>query len=122
MNNFVNVREILQSLAIDPSTATDPTRRMFIFDSERLSVNVATGAGAGSALHTQSAHDEIVVVLEGEAEFRVGDETKVVKVGDVVFIPQNTIHGRLRTISSTWVALSIYAPYFDRSKKNIQWA
>jgi mannose-6-phosphate isomerase-like protein (cupin superfamily) len=122
MTNFVNVRDILKSLKIDPSTAADPTRRMFIFDGAHLSANIATGVQAGSALHTQSAHDEIVVVLEGEAEFRVGDETRVVSAGDVVFIPQNTLHGRVRTISPTWAALSIYAPYFDRARKNIQWA
>jgi len=122
MTNFVNARDILKSLAVDPSTAADPTQRMFIFDGAHLSANIATGVQAGSALHTQSAHDEIVVVLEGEAEFRVGDETRIVSAGDVVFIPQNTLHGRVRTISPTWAVLSIYAPYFDRGKKNIQWA
>lgn len=122
MSNFVNVREMLKSLAIEPSTAADPTRRMFIFDGTHLSVNIATGGQDGSALHTQSAHDEVIVVLNGQAEFRVGEETKVVSAGDIVFIPKNTLHGRVRTIGPTWAALSIYAPYFDRSKKNIQWA
>ena len=122
MSNFVNIREALQSLEVDPSTADEPTRRRFIFDGTHLSANIATGGRDGSALHTQSAHDEVVVVLEGEAEFRVGDEIKVVSAGDVMFIPKNTLHGRVRTISPTWAALSIYAPYFDRSKKNIEWA
>ncbi len=121
MTNFINIREALQSLEVDPGTANEPTRRKFIFDGAHLSANIATSGRDGSALHTQSAHDEIVVVVEGEAEFRVGDEIKVVSAGDVMFIPKNTLHGRVRTISSTWAALSIYAPYFDRSKKNIEW-
>ena len=122
MSNFVNVREILQSLAIDPSTTTDPVKRMFIFDGEHVTANIATGGEAGSSLHTQAAHDEIVIVLEGEAEFQVGAEIRHVAPGDIVFIPQNTLHGRVRTTTPKWAALSIYAPYFDRGKKNITWA
>ena len=122
MNNFINVHEILQSLAIDPSTAGDPVKRMFIFDGEHLTANITTGGEAGSALHTQLAHDEIIVVLEGEAEFQVGDEIRHVAPGDIVFIPKNTLHGRVRTTTPKWAALSIYGPYFDRGKKNIQWA
>ena len=106
MNNFINVREILQSLAIDPSTAADPVKRMFIFDGEHLTANIATGGEAGSALHTQLAHDEIIVVLEGEAEFQVGDEIRHVAPGDIVFIPKNTLHGRVRTTTPKWASLS----------------
>ena len=122
MNNFINVPEILKSLAIDPSTAADPVKRMFVFDGEYLTANIATGGEVGSALHTQLAHDEIIVVLEGEAEFQVGDEVRHVAPGDIVFIPQNTLHGRVRTTTAKWAALSIYGPYFDRAKKNITWA
>jgi len=122
MTHFINVREALQTLETDPSAADEPTRRKFIFDGKHLSANIATGVGSGRALHTQSAHDEVVVVLEGQAEFQVGHEIKVVSVGDVVFIPKNTLHGRVRILSKTWAALSIYAPYFDRARKNIEWA
>ena len=69
MTNFVNIREALQSLAIDPSTADEPTRRKFIFDGAHLSANIATAGQAGNALHTQSAHDEVVVVLTGKPSF-----------------------------------------------------
>jgi hypothetical protein len=55
MSNFVNVREILQSLAIDPSTATDPVKRMFIFDGEHVTANIATG-GEAEALSTLRRH------------------------------------------------------------------
>ena len=121
MNNFVNVREILKSLAIDPSTAADPVKRMFIFDGAHLSANIAIGGEAGRTLHTQPEHDEIIIVLEGEAEFQVGEEIRHVAPGDIVFIPKDTLHGRVRTTTPKWAALSIYAPHFDRSKKNIRW-
>lgn len=121
MNHIINLRELLQSLQVDPSTAQDPVKRMFICDGEFLTANIATSGDAGGAIHTQPAHDEIVIVLEGEAEFRVGDETRHIALGDMVFIPRNTPHGRVRLRTPKFSVLSIYAPYFDRSKKNIVW-
>ena len=121
MNHFINLRELLKSLQVDPSTEYDPVKRMFICDGEFLTANIATGGEAGGAIHTQPAHDEIVIVLEGEAEFRVGDETRQIAPGDMVFIPRNTPHGRVRLRTATFSALSIYAPFFDRSRKNIVW-
>jgi quercetin dioxygenase-like cupin family protein len=121
MSNFINFKQLLGSLAADPSTANDPVKRMFICDGAHLTANVSMGTEGGSTLHTQPDHDEIIVVLEGEAEFQVGDETKRVGPGDFVFIPQNTLHGRVRTLSPKWAALSIYAPFFDRKRQNIVW-
>ena len=121
MKTFFSIRDLLRSLEVDPSTAKDPVKRMFVCDGDFLTANIATGAEAGSSLHMQPAHDELVIVLEGEAEFRVGDEVRHVGPGDFVFIPRNTVHGRLQTTTQTWAALSIYAPFFDRAKKNIRW-
>jgi mannose-6-phosphate isomerase-like protein (cupin superfamily) len=121
MKHFIHLPEVLRSLQVDPSTANDPVKRMFICDGEFVTANIATGAERGSSVHTQPAHDEIIVVLEGEADFQVGDEIQHVGPGDIVFIPRNTLHGRVRTTTDKWTALSIYAPFFDRSKKNIVW-
>lgn len=121
MENFVNFAKLLRSLAVDPSTANDPVKRMFICDGVHLTTNISMGAEGGSALHTQPQHDEIIVVLEGEADFRVGEEVRRIGPGDMVFIPQNTLHGRMKTVSPKWAALSIYAPFFDRKLKNIVW-
>lgn len=94
---------------------------MFICDGESISANIASSSGTESKLHIQPDHDEIVIVIEGEAEFRVGNETRRVGPGDLMFIPRNTLHGRVRTLTKSMSALSIYAPYFDRAKENIIW-
>ncbi len=62
------------------------------------------------------------MVIEGEGEFRVGDETRQVGPGDFIFIPKNTLHDRVRTSTPTMSTLSIYAPLFDRKRENIVWA
>ena len=121
MSNFLNLNEIVQRFQTDPATISDPVKRMFICDGESITANIATSSGEESKLHTQPNHDEIVIVIDGEAEFRVGDETRRVGPGDFVFIPRNTIHGRVRTLSESMSALSIYAPFFDRAKENIIW-
>ena len=121
MSNCVNLNEIVKNFQTDDSTADDPVKRMFICDMESMTVNIASSSGGGSKLHTQPNHDEIVIVIDGEAEFRVGEEVYRVGPGDFVFIPRNTLHGRVRTITDSMSALSIYSPYFDRTKENIVW-
>ena len=121
MSNCVNLNEIVKNFQTDASTANDPVKRMFICDMESMTANIASSSGDGSKLHTQPDHDEIVIVIDGEAEFRVGDEVYRVGPGDFVFIPRNTLHGRVRTITESMSALSIYSPFFDRTKENIVW-
>ena len=121
MSNYVNLNEIVKNFQTDVSTANDPVKRMFICDMESMTANIASSSGDGSKLHTQPDHDEIVIVIDGEAEFRVGDEVYRVGPGDFVFIPRNTLHGRVRTITDSMSALSIYSPFFDRTKENITW-
>lgn len=121
MSYFINIRDTLRAMEADPSTAGDPIKRMFVFDGKHMTANLAIVAKSGNALHTQPAHDELVVILEGEADFRVGDEARRVGPGDLVFIPRNTLHGPILRPGARLSAISVYAPFFDRSKKNIEW-
>jgi quercetin dioxygenase-like cupin family protein len=77
-------------------TRQPPTIRSsasFLCDGEFLTANLAIVQDAGNALHTQPRHDEVVVVLDGEVDFRVGDTIRRVQPGDLVFIPRDTLHG-----------------------------
>ena len=121
MESFLNLQKVLSDLRIDPDTANDPVKRTFLFDGTHLTVNIASGTDSRKGLHTQPEHDELIVVLEGQADFRVGEEVRRVGVGDIIFIPRNTLHGRVRTHSEKWAAISVYGPNFDRSRKNIEW-
>ena len=121
MSNFINLNDAIESMTTDPSTAAQPIKRMFIADGEFVSANVSILEEPGDALHTQASHDEIVVVLEGDVEFRVGDEKRRVGPGDLIFIPRNTVHGPIIEAGQRFAALSVFAPFFDRSKANIEW-
>lgn len=66
----------------------------------------------GIPLHTHDEHDEVVQVLDGECEVRVGEERRRLKKGDTFFAPKGTPHG----ISGTGTFLSVYGPAFDPKK------
>ena len=53
--------------------------------------------------------DEWVVVIEGEATLLLKNEEKVLKKGDILFIPAKTPHKVLKTKDGTvWLAVHIY--------------
>lgn len=121
MTYFRNLKETVASLEADESTRNDPIKRTFVIDGEHLTANVGIIRDSGNALHTQKNHDEVLVIIEGNVDFKVGEEVKKVMEGDLVFIPRNTLHGPMLREGQSFAALSVFAPHFDRSKNNIQW-
>ena len=119
--NFFRLADAIRGLATDPATAADPIKRTFLCDGQDVSCNVNILEDGVDVIQIQPVHDELVLVLEGQCGFRVGEETRRVEAGDLMFIPRDTVHGPI--IDSGRVALlSIFAPFFDRAKKNIQWS
>lgn len=121
MTYFQNLQQIVDTLEADASTRDEPIKRSFVVQGKHLTGNVGVVRESGNALHTQSNHDEILVIIEGGVRFRVGDEFKVVEAGDLVFIPQGTLHGPELEDGQQFSALSVFAPLFDPTKENIRW-
>jgi len=69
--------------------------------------------------HQHLHHTENVVVLEGEGEMVLGNETFRVKKGDVIFIPQKTPHAVKVLSKHPLKVLSIQSPRFDGSDRMI---
>lgn len=89
----------------------EPLRRTFLLHTSHLTINVVHIAHASAATpHIHHEHDEIIQVLLGQGRFRLGGETLSIKAGDLIAIPQGTVHGPL---SAPLVLLSIYGPPFD---------
>jgi quercetin dioxygenase-like cupin family protein len=63
----------------------------------------------GIPLHIHKDHDEIIQLLEGEGEVVIGDQKRILKRGDVFFVPKGTPHA----LRFGCIILSIYAPAFD---------
>ena len=67
------------------------------------------GAPKGYPVHVHRYHDEVILILEGEGEVVLGDERRILKKGDVFFIPKGTPH----TTRFTNKCMGIYSPAFD---------
>ena len=101
MSNFVNLNETLLSMQIDPATAKQPIKRMFVADGDFLSANVSILTDTENALHTQPNHDEIVLVLEGEVAIVAGGK-EVGRVG------QNFSFGEMGPMLSYFAVLRVH--------------
>ncbi|MBD0825159.1 cupin domain-containing protein [Aestuariibaculum marinum] len=67
-------------------------RKIMGYDDNIMLVNVSFEAGGVGAMH-KHPHVQVTYVASGEFEFTVGDAVKLVKEGDGLYIPPNTMHG-----------------------------
>lgn len=107
-----HVHEVNRS---NPLAADQGFKNNWLLHTPRCSTNVTQiREKGGAAAHIHREHDEIIFVAEGEGEFRLGDEVKQVRPGDVIVAPAGAVHGPTPN-SPRFVFLSIFAPEFDPS-------
>ena len=97
--------------AAGPPAGGGPVERIPLHQGRGSTVNlvrVLAPHGVPTEMHRE--HDEIMHILEGEGEFRIGDRVVRVKPGDVVIAPAGTHHGAK---TGGLVLLSIFAPGQD---------
>jgi mannose-6-phosphate isomerase-like protein (cupin superfamily) len=88
-------------------------RLVHLHRSERSSTSVALiRAGHGTRPHVHRHHDEVIVYLEGEGDLRFGDDTVVVRAGDVVTVPAGTVHATFHARTDVAV-VAVFSPGFD---------
>jgi mannose-6-phosphate isomerase-like protein (cupin superfamily) len=63
--------------------------------------------------HKHATHSEHVLVLEGEGLMRLGENSFNIKKGDLVFIPENTVHSVKCKSKMPLKVLSVQSPMFD---------
>jgi quercetin dioxygenase-like cupin family protein len=77
---------------------------------ELLLVRVNIDPGRAHQFHTHPNREEILYVLSGQAEQWVGREHRILKPGDVAFVPKGEVHGTYNSFSEPLVVLAILAP------------
>ncbi|WP_304226348.1 cupin domain-containing protein [Gracilinema caldarium] len=63
--------------------------------------------GGVGALHSHP-HEQIVYVLEGEADFTLGDETRRIAQGDSIYVAPHVVHGVVAL--TEFRALDVFCP------------
>ena len=67
-------------------------------------------SGSGPPAHTHSHEDETFYVVEGTAEFRLGDEKKICGAGSVIYGPRGVAHGYRNVGENNLKINIIYTP------------
>jgi len=65
---------------------------------------------SGNGLHIHQFEDEVVFVIEGEIEIRLGDKTLKAKKGGVVHLPKGIPHGLYNPLQTTSKYLAMAIP------------
>lgn len=69
--------------------------------------------GAGPRLH-EHPYEELIITLEGEADFRIGKARRVVRAGEIAVVKPNTPHAFVNSGSSALRQIDIHlSPCFD---------
>ena len=66
--------------------------------------------GQQHAAHAHPGQDKLYVVLEGDAEIQVGDETQSVSAGGAAFAPSGVIHSVRNCGKKRLIVLAVLAP------------
>jgi quercetin dioxygenase-like cupin family protein len=67
-------------------------------------------AGEGHPFHTHPELEEAIYVLEGEVEQWVEQEKRLLKPGEVAFIPRGVVHATFNPTARDAVILAILSP------------
>jgi mannose-6-phosphate isomerase-like protein (cupin superfamily) len=115
MSNFHSLAGTLHEMEKLADADGTPLVRV-LAKGEDVAAGVLRAGRRGAGLHRQPAHEEVLIVLDGEGDFRVGDEICHVRRGDFVFVPRDTMHGTVAAGSAPLSFLSIIAPRVDLAK------
>lgn len=105
----VNFHQVVKKTPIDPERGGALTT---VLTGEYATVNVWQLTKTIPA-HYHNAHEEYVLVLEGEGEVRLGKETRRLRPGDLLRIPKKTVHRVTARGEKPFRGISIFAPAFD---------
>jgi len=70
--------------------------------------NVTLQPYSESPLHGH-ASEEMGIIIEGEFDMKIGDESQLLKQGDIYCVPPDTIHGGVTRKHRT-VMVSVFSP------------
>ena len=70
--------------------------------------DVALQPYSESPLHSHPC-EELSIIIEGEFDMKIGDESQLLKKGDVYHVPPETLHGGVTHEDGT-VMISVFSP------------
>lgn len=91
MDNHSNVFMYENDMEWEPA-GEGVTRQIVGYNEDIMMVKVKFEKGGVGTAHTHK-HTQVTYVVSGAFEFTIGDEKKVVKAGDALYMEPNVMHG-----------------------------
>ncbi len=82
-------------------------RKVMSYNDDIMLVKVAFEQGGIGALHSHP-HLQISYIASGAFEITIGDDKKILKEGDVYFVPSGILHGAV--CLETGVLIDVFSP------------
>ena len=106
---FVGERELVQ--VVSPWTLEEWMCRSDIVKNEHLLlVRAHMEPGRDHPFHTHPTREEIIYIISGTAEQWVGKQKRILRAGEMAFIPMGEVHGTFNPFSEPLVFLAILSP------------
>ena len=83
------------------------SRKILGMGGSEMMVEVTFRAGAKGNPHAHP-HEQVSYIAKGAFEFQLGDERRVVRQGDSIYIPANTLHGTVALEDS--IIVDVFTP------------
>ena len=108
MKTFGASKEFVLDQDLDWETVGEGVKRKIMtYDDKIMLVKVHFDEGGIGYKH-EHYHSQVTYIESGEFEFSIGEETKLVKEGDSVYIPPHVIHGAI--CKKTGVLIDVFSP------------
>lgn len=92
MDNRANMAFVFSDVCKEEDQGNGIRRKILAYGDALMQVEVYFEEGAVGVMHSHP-HTQLTHVLEGEFEFTIGDEIKIVRKGDTLYKKPNVEHG-----------------------------
>lgn len=103
-------QNIISTDAIEPGNLSTTNKSLF---SDSLASSFCIIIKSEVKAHKHLKHTEHVIVQSGEGVMKMNDKEFIIKPGDVIFIPKNTVHSVIVKGKKPLKVLSIQSPNFN---------
>jgi len=109
LRRFVTASEAVRFQS--PWTLEEWLCRADVIDNKQLLlVRANMDARRSHPFHQHPTREELIYIVSGKAEQWVGKEHRILKAGEMAFIPQGEVHGTYNPFDEKLVFLAILAP------------
>jgi len=104
--------QVIQAKSLKPDSTSYANVFVKPLYSDSLSSSFAIWIKNEVKPHKHLNHSEVVTVLRGKAIMWVGQDSSVIKKGDVIVIPKGTVHSVVTKSKKPLLVVSVQSPRF----------